>query len=603
MTNHLIKPFAPAIILSVILLTVTCCDRRSDTWQKMDLVENMINDKPDSALFLLDKISKDLLKSERENARYALLKSMALDKNYIDTTTCDVLQPAIDYYAKNGTPDEKLRTYYYQGRIYQNQGDDDSAMKQFMNAADLKEDISDSLLLARNHVALGSIYYKQYDLDKFIENNKEASKIYRQLGKEINEIKSLSKVISGYIMLKDSTKADSLISICKSLVSKNNDGDQYLFTSLLSYTIVFGSQEEIKSYLSKYQNNNLSQDDALNFAEGYSRIGDFEKALNILSDIKIKGRLLDSLKYITIKLGIYERKGDYENAFKILKEYTSMFERYQLQLMSQDILFADKKHKLEMKSLIDIQNRDRIIWHILFGISCLIMLSVWLYYRAHLNSTKRILAEKENENLKNEKINLYNQKEKAEIERDRKANEAKDLENENKRLEAEQLQRELEASNLLFEKKQLENERDNLKELLKVQTELSKPIQEIIKSRLEILNSLLAKEITNNDNYAKPYNQWIESIRSDKKTFMNSTRLAFKATHANFIQYLEDHGLDEYEINYVCLYAIGLRGKEVGEYMKLKRHYNTSSEIRKKLGIDEHETNLGLYIRRKMNNL
>ena len=69
------------------------------------------------------------------------------------------------------------------------------------------------------------------------------------------------------------------------------------------------------------------------------------------------------------------------------------------------------------------------------------------------------------------------------------------------------------------------------------------------------------------------------------------------------MSYLESKGLSEYEINYVCLYAIGLRGKEVGEYIQLKRHYNISSEIRHKLGINEHETNLGIYIRNLMQQL
>ena len=74
--------------------------------------------------------------------------------------------------------------------------------------------------------------------------------------------------------------------------------------------------------------------------------------------------------------------------------------------------------------------------------------------------------------------------------------------------------------------------------------------------------------------------------------------MAFSATHPEFIKYLENKGLTEYELNYACLYALGLRGKEVGEYIKVKRHYNISSDIRKKLGIDEHDTNLGIYIRR-----
>ena len=60
--------------------------------------------KPDSALVVLENIPSSSVKGKEAAARYALLKSIALDKNYIDTTTFDVLQPAIDYYVKNGTP-------------------------------------------------------------------------------------------------------------------------------------------------------------------------------------------------------------------------------------------------------------------------------------------------------------------------------------------------------------------------------------------------------------------------------------------------------------------------------------------------------------------
>ena len=84
---------------------------------------------------------------------------------------------------------------------------------------------------------------------------------------------------------------------------------------------------------------------------------------------------------------------------------------------------------------------------------------------------------------------------------------------------------------------------------------------------------------------------------------MNSTRLAFTASHPGFIEFLETHDLTADEINYLCLYAIGLRGKEVGEYIQLKRHYNVSSAIRKKLGMTEHDTNIGLFVRRKMSEL
>ena len=142
-----------------------------------------------------------------------------------------------------------------------------------------------------------------------------------------------------------------------------------------------------------------------------------------------------------------------------------------------------------------------------------------------------------------------------------------------------------------------------MKEMLATQIELTTPIQEIIKNRLEILNGLLAKEISSNDSYATSYNKWVESIKRDKAEFMNSTRLTFAVSHPKFIRHLQSHGLTEDEINYVCLYALGLRGKEVGEYIQLKRHYNISCEIRKKLGVDEHSTNLSIYVRRLMKDL
>lgn len=572
---HLIN----TILLAAVLLTTGSCDRHGEAWEKLDMAESLMDSKPDSALAVLGSIPTSKVKGKEISARYALLKSMALDKNCIDTTTFDVLQPAIDYYIKHGTPDEQLRTYYYQGRIYQNQGDDDSAMCSFMNGSDLGESITDSLLLAHTLVAQGTLYLKQYKTDGFIHNNLDAAKLYGAIGRDILEIKSYTSAIDGYVMMNDKSVADSILSICVPLVQKNPDGESYLFPTLLSYTIEFCSSDEIKTFLDEYQDLELTKDEIMNFAQGYSKIGEYDKALNLLSEITPSEFTTDSIKYTLVKTDILEKQGQYEQALHLYKDYSAMLERYQKELLSQDLLFSDKKHQLEMKSLMEIRDKDRIIGLTLCSIFVLVILIGWQYYRGYLGRTKRVLAEIENENLRLEQDNLRKEKEKAELERDKKT---------------------LEADNLRLEISQLEGERDHLKDLQKEQSELAKPIQKVIKSRLDMLNGLLAREITRNDSYAEPYNKWIEAIRNDKKKFMDSTRLAFAASHPKFVEYLEQRGLTADEINYLCLYAIGLRGKEVGEYIQMKRHYIISHEIRKKLGIDEHETNIGLYIRRLM---
>lgn len=548
--------FINIILLSLAVLTIGSCDRHGTAWNEMDKAENLMDAKPDSALVVLENIPASSVKGKEAAARYALLKSIALDKNYIDTTNFDVLQPAIDYYIKNGKPDEKLRTYYYQGRIYQNQGDDDSAMRSFMNGSDLRHGVTDSLLLAHTLVAQGTLYFKQYKINDFVHYNMEAAKLYEAIGKDILAIKSYTNALDGYVMQNNKPAADSLMSICVPMVKKNPEGEAFLFPSLLSYTVNFCSSDEIKEVLTEYQNMELTTDETMIFAEGYSKIGEYDKAMALISNINPAENTWDSLKYASIKIDILERQGKYKEAFTLYRDYSASLEHYQKELLSHDLLFSDKKHQLEMKNLIEIQDRDRIIGGTLCGIFALVILVGWLYYRGYRSKTKRILAEKENKNLR------------------------------------------LEQENLRLEIDQLENERDNLKELQKEQSELAKPIKDVIKSRLDLLNGLLAKEITNNDRYAEPYNKWIDTVRNDKKKFMDSTRLAFAASHQKFMEYLEQHGLSTDEINYLCLYAIGLRGKEVGEYTQMKRHYIVSHEIRKKLGIDEHETNIGPYIRK-----
>lgn len=248
MSNIYIK-ISTCILISFFVIGISGCGGHSKVCEKLDKAEQLMKTKPDSALAIIDDINPSTLKGNEESARYALLKSMALDKNYIDTTSFGILQPAIDYYIKHGTPDEQLRTYYYQGRIYQNQGNDDSAMQSFMKGGDLVESISDTLLLAHTLVALGTLYFKQYKAEEFIHNNEEAAKLYGAVGKNILEIKSYTNALDGYVMMDDKSAADSILSICVPLLQKITDGEAYLFPSLLSYTIEFCSFDEIKAFL------------------------------------------------------------------------------------------------------------------------------------------------------------------------------------------------------------------------------------------------------------------------------------------------------------------------------------------------------------------
>ena len=83
---------------------------------------------------------------------------------------------------------------------------------------------------------------------------------------------------------------------------------------------------------------------------------------------------------------------------------------------------------------------------------------------------------------------------------------------------------------------------------------------------------------------------------SNRKGFIDSTRLSFAIAHPRFLIFLKEKGLTDLEIGYCCLHAIGLRVKEIVSYLNSRSYYNASSAIRKKLGLSEHDTNMINYI-------
>lgn len=86
-------------------------------------------------------------------------------------------------------------------------------------------------------------------------------------------------------------------------------------------------------------------------------------------------------------------------------------------------------------------------------------------------------------------------------------------------------------------------------------------------------------------------------MMADREEFLRSTKILFEENHPRFTAYLAGKGLTDWEIGYCCLYTLGLKGKDIGEYIQKKRHYIISHEIRQKLGLDEHDTNLSIYLR------
>ena len=525
------------------------CQRHSDNWEKICDIENYIESRPDSALTVLEAIDVETLSSNEERAKYALYMSMALDKNYIDKTDFDVLQPAIDYYEDHGSATDKLRTFYYQGRIYYYRGEYEEAMECYVKSVDLGADSNDLAAKARNYNAQSLLYYDYYNWEKIVECSLFAAECYHTLGNIDNYVLMLCRAAEGYALLGDKDGLNRHLSECQRLLDAiNNTSKAYYYSVYLTHNNE-GLSKVTTSVIDNYLN--LVSDEEVDWivvANAYLTIGNVASAKAALDNLQHQNKQNND-SYYAILTRILKAEGSYKNALETYEYYNKITDSLDFVRLSQDTQFIEERHQLEMATIKEQEKKKQIIAVFATIVSILILIAIWINSRLRLAKMKRLVAEKEAERYK-----------------------------------------------LLYA--QMEDERDNLNALLQQNDELDPKAMNAVARRLELLNKFFTAYITDNSDIDRKASKEMEELLEDKEKFMDSNRLAYAGSHPKFIKYLQDKGLTEWEINYCCLYALGLKGKEVGAYIKMRSHYNNSSEVREKLGISEHDTNLGIYIRK-----
>lgn len=168
-----------AILLSA--LSLAACTNR-DAARRMDAAEACMNERPDSALAVLQDLDTAALRTRAQKARYALLRVMALDKNYRDITADHLLAPADVWYARRGTPDEKLKLYYYQGRILQAKNELCAAAVRYRRAETLADKARDAHAVGLLYETEASVYNAVYNIPKDLEYTEKALGVFKHSG-------------------------------------------------------------------------------------------------------------------------------------------------------------------------------------------------------------------------------------------------------------------------------------------------------------------------------------------------------------------------------------------------------------------------------------
>jgi tetratricopeptide (TPR) repeat protein len=282
-------------------------------------------------------------------------------------------------------------------------------------------------------------------------------------------------------------------------------------------------------------------------AEAYYTIGDLDKAMESLEAHKFYNNDSTSALYCHTYAIINDMAGNISEALDGYKGYFKATDRIHGSAYTSNVRFIEERYRNEIELNEARHKKERIQ---LLGIIGLLSAVTVIF-------------------LIQRKLNI-------------RTNEKKQLEIE--RLKLEQLYADAEA------------EKEALSQMLE-NVAISPDMKDMIFKRLEILNTIVVSHLSARDSDIRKAREKLEELISDRNAFIQSTRMTIDKSCPEFLRKLQTYGLDNDEIDICCLYAIGMKGKDIKTYTGQSRLYIQSAGIRHKLGLEESDTNLSIYIR------
>ena len=538
------------ILLIFAAITIVSCNdaRKSDTFRVLEDVDSYIEARPDSALSVLEGIDKSKLTSKELEAKYALLLSQALDKNYIDLQSDSIIAPAVRYYENHGTPDERLLTHYYRGVIYLNDGDRESAMESYIKAERYVDECRDYGVIARLYTAKMNLYQYAYDFASALEQEEIASSYFLKDKDTIRYISTLNTITGLKMQLGQYSEAYQYLDKIKSLWNNLDEYQKSIYYSnmlhLSKSDSVLNTGSILKEYVSEISNHQYA--DWLNIANAYISVSDYQSASDAIDRYIEYGGIANAPYYWTLAL-LYEGLKEYEKSNSAYKEYFKITGEENVVILESDTKFIEEHHRKEIELLDAEHSKERITLISIIAILCAVIIIYLIRKQLKIRTAEK-----------------------------------KQLEIEKKRYE------QLYADAIA--------ERDALTKMIEDSSGKDET-KAVIRERLEVLNKVIISHITDTSSANKKAFQELEALVADRDSFIVSTRLTIEGNNPEFIAALKKQGLTDEEINICCLYIIGLKGKDIKSYTSQPRLYIQSAEIRHKLGLTENDTNLAIHLR------
>ena len=378
----------PSLILTIVLLATACSDQRYVAM--LDRAESLMLSAPDSSLALLDHIDSHIL-NKSENARYALLRSQALDKNYIDVTNDSLINIAVDYYDNSSNYRYRGMAYYYKARVCYINGEYEQATKFLIMAEEALLNTTEYNTTALTYVLLSEIYIEQYRLDDAIDLINRSRHYYKLCNNRKNIVYNhlrLSKVL----MIEH--PADSVVCHLDSArtIALQLNNEELLFM-VENYRASF--YDYIKEYdlakatlytaFKQYPAHTPNANDYHLLSRIYYNTGKLDSALYILDNYyaPLCQTYSDKETLSFFRSTIYNDMADYANAYKHIYEYIRSVTSSGLLQQDKSINELETKYRTELlrEKSQSLATRNTLLSVISLLVALVATLFIYLYIR------------------------------------------------------------------------------------------------------------------------------------------------------------------------------------------------------------------------------
>lgn len=311
-------------VVAILLLCTSCSNYKTE----LKDVESYINERPDSALAFLQSIDISSVTGKSVKNHYDLLLAQAKDKCFIDETNDSLMLRVVDYYKSKNDFNKLFWSYYYLGRIQQNDHRYNDAIYTYMEAEQLLSHIEDDYAKGLLYSQIGVLYNNNLDFIKALQSFELAYDNYCKADKVAHQ--NYAKLDIGNVCYRLERFSEAEKSLCEVLSWASYNEDYQLCRDIVEVLcLVYEADNNVESLHNLLDHHLSQQNDGtliMNMAKAYlsALSGNYSEAhIQIESSWHLLQNPTDSCTLYHMGYIVNKMQGDYKEA---LRMHESLFE-------------------------------------------------------------------------------------------------------------------------------------------------------------------------------------------------------------------------------------------------------------------------------------